>query len=141
MDGKIQLDLILIQVQLEDDFLEFLHDTEVVMQVHVAIGSDCQTIAATPVKFCEILSYPTNKVSLYRQNNLESMFPHSCMGRSFSPEFVEAQRRAAPSAASTTGSSCTPTTPSGFSGGWRGGGHARRWPGRGGKRGNKNCGV
>ena len=45
------------------------------MQVHVAIGSDCQTIAATPVKFCEILSYPTNKVSLYRQNNLESMFP------------------------------------------------------------------
>ena len=32
------------------------------MQVHVAIGSDCQTIAAAPVKFCEILSYPTNKV-------------------------------------------------------------------------------
>ena len=59
-------------MQLEDDFLEFLHDTEVVMQVHVAIGSDCQTIAATPVKFCEILSYPTNKVSLYRQNNLKS---------------------------------------------------------------------
>ena len=52
-----------LQVQLEDDFLEFLHDTEVVMQVHVAIGSDCQTIAAAPVKFCEILSYPTNKVT------------------------------------------------------------------------------
>ena len=33
------------------------------MQVHVAIGSDCQTIAATPVKFIEILSYPTNKVT------------------------------------------------------------------------------
>ena len=33
------------------------------MQVHVAIGSDCQTIAATPVNFCEILSYPTNKVT------------------------------------------------------------------------------
>ena len=61
MGEKIQHDF--VQVQLEDDFLEFLHDTEVVMQVHVAIGSDCQTIAATPVKFCEILSYPTNKVT------------------------------------------------------------------------------
>ena len=60
LDEKIQHDF--VQVQLEDDFLEFLHDTEVVMQVHVAIGSDCQTIAATPVKFIEILSYPTNKV-------------------------------------------------------------------------------
>ena len=32
------------------------------LQVHVAIGSDCQTVAAAPVKFLEILSYPTNKV-------------------------------------------------------------------------------
>ena len=43
------------------------------MQVHVAIGSDCQTIAATPVKFCEILSYPTNKViNLDTLNNREN---------------------------------------------------------------------
>ena len=64
-------------MQLEDDFLEFLHDTEVVMQVHVAIGSDCQTIAATPVKFCEILSYPTNKVrnlvTSYRKNKRDNV--------------------------------------------------------------------
>ena len=63
-------------MQLEDDFLEFLHDTEVVMQVHVAIGSDCQTIAATPVNFSEILSYPTNKVidsfTFYRSNKIFS---------------------------------------------------------------------
>ena len=71
MDEMVRHDF--VQVQLEDDFLEFLHDTEVVMQVHVAIGSDCQTIAATPVKFCEILSYPTNKVlNLVALNNREN---------------------------------------------------------------------
>ena len=123
-----------VQVQLEDDFLEFLHDTEVVMQVHVAIGSDCQTIAATPVKFSEILSYPTNKVINRVTKQKRSILSQcngsrSCMDRSFFLEFVEARRRGAPLAAWTTGSSCTPTTQSGFSGGWRGGGHERRWPG------------
>ena len=124
-------------MQLEDDFLEFLHDTEVVMQVHVAIGSDCQTIAASPVKFCEILSYPTNKVinsvtflGRTKETYLEEICPCSFTGRSFFLACVAVQRRGAPSAALTTGSSCTPTTRSGFSGGWSGGGHERRWPGR-----------
>ena len=82
LDEKIQHDY--VQVQLEDDFLEFLHDTEVVMQVHVAIGSDCQTIAATPVKFIEILSYPTNKViNLVTKQESECFDTAARVGRSF----------------------------------------------------------
>ena len=30
--------------------------------MHAAIDSDCQTIAAAPVKFSEILTYPSNKL-------------------------------------------------------------------------------
>ena len=50
------------KIKLDDSFMEFLSDTEVIFQIHVAISNDCQTVAAAGVKFSEILDYPQNKL-------------------------------------------------------------------------------
>jgi len=50
------------KVKLDESFLEFLFENEVMLQVHVAINNDCQTIAAANIKFTEILDYPQNKL-------------------------------------------------------------------------------
>ena len=50
------------KVKLDDSFLEYLQDTEVLLQVHLAINNDCQTVAGGSVKFSEILDYPSNKL-------------------------------------------------------------------------------
>ena len=50
------------KIKLDDSFMEFLMDNEVIFQVHVAINNDCQTVAAAPIKFSEILDYPQNKL-------------------------------------------------------------------------------
>ena len=50
------------KIKLDDSFMEFLSDHEVIFQVHVAINNDCQTVAAAVIKFAEILDYPQNKL-------------------------------------------------------------------------------
>ena len=50
------------KVKLDDSFLEYLMDTDVMFQVHLAINNECQTIAAAFVKFSEIVDYPQNKL-------------------------------------------------------------------------------
>ena len=39
-----------------------MHSTDVVLQVHAALQSDCQTVGVASVKFSEVLDYPTNKL-------------------------------------------------------------------------------
>ena len=50
------------KVQLDDSFLEFLMDIDVMFQVHVAIKNDSQTIGVAAIRFSEILDYPQNKL-------------------------------------------------------------------------------
>ena len=50
------------KIQLDDTFMEFLTNHEVIFQVHIAVNNECQTVAASAVKFSEILDYPQNKL-------------------------------------------------------------------------------
>ena len=50
------------KIQLDDTFMEFLTSHEVIFQVHIAVNNECQTVAASAVKFSEILDYPQNKL-------------------------------------------------------------------------------
>ena len=50
------------KIQLDDSFLEFLMDNDVMFQVHMAIKNDSQTIAGAAIRFSEILDYPQNKL-------------------------------------------------------------------------------
>merc|ERR1712095_36434 len=42
--------------------MEFLTNNEVIFQVHISVNNECQTVAASAVKFSEILDYPQNKL-------------------------------------------------------------------------------
>ena len=50
------------KIQLDDTFMEFLTNNEVIFQVHIAVNNECQTVAAAVIKFSEILDYPQNKL-------------------------------------------------------------------------------
>ena len=50
------------KVKLDDSFLDFLMESDVMFQVHLAIKNECQTFAAAWIKFSEILDYPQNKL-------------------------------------------------------------------------------